>query len=498
MKKSIFLLISVFTLLSFFQPQKVSAKEKVYLGHVYNGKMKKGVPIEYGKIKIGGFLISGIFEANRVRVNDFVLDSFGKYSGYIEFDESDTITLKRNGVISYNVCYKVDDQFRSYQTNQNHKPDFTLKDTITTDIKGSVDIDFRRLFPNFKSYEENIYKPNLASYYRTIGLNGISELKCSYPLIKKDRYYEQADRGFINIESKEKTIMKYIVQRNVKKPLPILYVDTLGNRWARIYKEQGSLDYDYYDNMEVNLGNGRKLVVQGSFEGTITQIKLENGYSINLPPENPVHKDRSNNSYDSNFKDFLELKSGKYASSFMNYDIYIIGVPKGDVGIFDKVKKILSQNKHREIVDIYINCSDDKPFNDFGYYWVDATSRMYTQKEYTEWREELRRKHNEQAKENLRKDLAKKYGANVANSYIQGKYKGMPIAAIYEGVKLEKKYEFDFDVLPYGTIYKVDLSLRGQLKYGVGAEGHLLKYGNFGTLIIVKKGKVIDTMPWLN
>jgi hypothetical protein len=120
---------------------------------------------------------------------------------------------------------------------------------------------------------------------------------------------------------------------------------------------------------------------------------------------------------------------------------------------------------------------------------------MYTQKEYTEWREELSRKHNEQAKENLRKDLAKKYGSKVANDYLNGKYMGLPIGAIADGIRLKNKY---YDLWREYKFYEADLTIKAQLEYGGNARGYIEYFGNgVGRLFIVKNGKVIHIDPYI-
>lgn len=497
MTKRIFLLISVFTLLSFFQPQKVSAKEKVYLGHVYNGKMKKGVPIEYGKIRIGEFVIWGAFETNRIKVTDFVLDSFGKYSGYIEFDESDTITLKSGGVISCRVGYK-DTSSLYYHTQEKPKITYTsdLSDTISTDIKGSKNQDFSCLFPNIKYYVKDIYNPSMSSYYSTIGLNSISELKCTYPLIKKDRYYELCDKGSFNVETDEGTTMRYVVQGKDKKPLLIEYKDTLGNYWTAEYDEHG-----YPDTliMEVNLGNGRKFYgASGVYDMENGRIKLDNGYFINTPSQNPVNI--NNSAYECTFKDFLDMKAGKYSSSFMDYPIWSICAPKGKSlrsGIQEDVNNILSQNKHHPSVDIYLYCDEGRSFlnNKISWTWLESTSQMYTERERKEMVREQAIERRRQAEAEIRSRLTKKYGAKVANDYMDGKYIGLPIGVIEVGVSLENKY---YDLYHKYDFYKTDLTIEGLLRYGGNARGYIQYFGNgCGRLFIVKNGKVIHIDPYI-
>ena len=120
-KQAIFIILSVaFT--AMFIPQNAVAKHKkiMYLGHQYDGKInKENIPSGRGKIKIGELTIRGDFNSNTVNnaivykevvkrvqfrdpvhcVDDYVQVHNREYWGTVTFDNSNNITLKKNGTI---------------------------------------------------------------------------------------------------------------------------------------------------------------------------------------------------------------------------------------------------------------------------------------------------------------------------------------------------------------------------------------------------------------
>lgn len=104
-EKNIIAVLIAVILMSFVCPQHTLAKEKPYLGHLYKGKMKKGVPCGEGTITIGNYIIEGTFEGNKVTNAKIDFNLCGYYTGDVVFDETDNITLQEGGVLTL-LTYK--------------------------------------------------------------------------------------------------------------------------------------------------------------------------------------------------------------------------------------------------------------------------------------------------------------------------------------------------------------------------------------------------------
>ena len=104
------ILTFVFALcLSLSTTQNVLAKEKkvTYMGHTYKGEVDNNkVPAGSGWIGIGkywtdeGFTLFGDFKENNVE-NGSIEKEYVKLAGTFVFDESDCVTLKKGGTITY-------------------------------------------------------------------------------------------------------------------------------------------------------------------------------------------------------------------------------------------------------------------------------------------------------------------------------------------------------------------------------------------------------------
>lgn len=94
-------------------PQSTFAKD--YLGHPYEGKMKKKVPMGEGVITIGNYTIKGTFDGNTISNATLDLKFLGYYKGTITFDESNEIMLQKDGCLTLLVYDK--SKYKSFKTD---------------------------------------------------------------------------------------------------------------------------------------------------------------------------------------------------------------------------------------------------------------------------------------------------------------------------------------------------------------------------------------------
>lgn len=103
MKKNSILLYAITLLIAFCCTLSVMAKKITYLGHYYNGDVKKNVPEGEGGILIADVAVLGTFDANYI-TNAKIETDWIEIRGNISFDESDRITVKAGSNI-YNTVY---------------------------------------------------------------------------------------------------------------------------------------------------------------------------------------------------------------------------------------------------------------------------------------------------------------------------------------------------------------------------------------------------------
>ena len=102
-QKQLFIAFIATVLMALVCPQSTFAKD--YLGHPYEGKMKKKVPMGEGVITIGNYTIEGTFNGNTISNATLDLKFLGYYKGTITFDESNDIMLQKDGCLTLIVYY---------------------------------------------------------------------------------------------------------------------------------------------------------------------------------------------------------------------------------------------------------------------------------------------------------------------------------------------------------------------------------------------------------
>lgn len=104
MKKNSIFLYAMTLIIAFCFTPSVMAKKITYLGHYYNGNVKKNVPEGEGGILIADVAVLGTFDANYI-TNAKIETDWIEIRGDISFDESDRITVKAGSNI-YNIVYR--------------------------------------------------------------------------------------------------------------------------------------------------------------------------------------------------------------------------------------------------------------------------------------------------------------------------------------------------------------------------------------------------------
>lgn len=285
-------------------PQKaISQENKVkkvkYLGHKYEGQVNKDkVPEGEGTMNIGGLIIKGKFEGTVVSDAEVYLENESDsyfcttYSGKINYDKSNNVTLKATGKMA--VCY--------FDLSARFEPKNSLKAYIELKEDKVVNIE------NFNPEELTI------SYIADYSL-GESFRKINPPQITHNNTVKPSEIELVERKDPNRSYLAYdnLIVRKVKafvdnpkdhiQPGLEEYKDNEGRVWEyRINKNQNRVKFKvtypngsyYYDdgiknNFQINYSDGRQLFYD-----------KELGFSI----DNIT---------------FLELKDWKGASVFCEY-----------------------------------------------------------------------------------------------------------------------------------------------------------------------------------
>lgn len=543
MNKSIFLLISVFTLVLICQPQNAVAKNKIYLGHVYNGKMQGNIPRGLGAISIGNIIINGTFDIdNSIKNATFNIENQSqiilcRYKGDITFDESNSFTLKKGGTITYYFDSRGLDAYKEYMSYYQYG---------RKELRGFKE-NARELFEDEKVDYAELTK-DIVIVTHPIPNQYILDKKYNfiYTYIVKskdyDIYLDAADIGggankwlvgekdtlLVSLKYDNSEMYEYALhglggdivdfQNGVRR---IMRVKENGDYW--LYRTRDAWYFNSeYSAMATKNGTwfcpGKKPEFEVDFnheqgkERSISGlVPLLNSYYNNGSAQTytePIefivfNRYILNEKEESGLKnEFIESEIKHIVDNYPHKDkIAVLETRTGSVSEgFDFLQTLyLYPNLYHPEDFITFYNRGDTPFNGVGEYINGKfiSSEVFWQKELDrkDSIQKAEEKKHEQALENIRKDLSNKYGSKVANDYLNGKYMGLPIGAIADGIRLKNKY---YDLWREYKFYETDLTIEAQLEYGGNARGYIEYFGNgVGRLFIVKNGKVIDFGPYI-
>lgn len=234
------ILTFVFALcLSLSTTQNVLAKEKkvTYMGHTYKGEVDNNkVPAGSGWIGIGkywtdeGFTLFGDFKENNVE-NGSIEKEYVKLAGTFVFDESDCVTLKKGGTITYKIVSVIYGNWQNTKVGEREE-----SKTIPSDLKVDINYfnDLKECEVSYAIVPEDI--PSILNPPTLIGKLKLSLGKYKYQNNNNGPYYDA--NAFLESSDKDKN------HSNVYD-----YEDGEGRKWSytvnKDYINSSSPVYDY-------------------------------------------------------------------------------------------------------------------------------------------------------------------------------------------------------------------------------------------------------------
>lgn len=518
-KKILFIAFTAVMLLLFACPQQTLAKkEKYYLGHRYEGKMKKKIPVGEGTITIGDIRISGTFVENNTITNAAFFTRGLIYHGDIIFDKSYDLILRNGGILTYpyKACqYKLNNFSygdERYKVDGTNEAVFEVSNRIEIEKKWS----YASLFPD--TIFETVIDNDQLSFFK-------GKTITKY-IIKRDndRYYYSYDSLLYSCEhfcldyiGKKYQVVKTTKKSGDYRPCVNLYCD----------------DGSYFIDSPVGepivvYPDGSSWIFKEQYNTSLVGV-IMTPEGMLLAPAYPIHEGTSDalilpygTSFDSHKKQ-INAYLNRYSSK--RFKVGAIGYKKFEYmpkeEIETKVKEALDKYLHRDTVIIY---SEWEKLTDGEYQkYLDN----YNQKNFlgyfingrfktkSDLRNEIlaRREAEERRKDSLenalqdemRTKLSKKYGARLVDNCFNSEFKGAPISLVKEYIEYQKNI-----INTTGKIYRtppldiIRLGLTNSVarKYGRDVDYYALFHTwdvnrslfvdtSRAICIVVKNGKVI-------